>query len=85
MDKKPLKPPRRTTIVSSQNTALRPVRHRSTLVPSTQSTLKTRQLSHLNAQLAKLQANMADMDNLLKVTASHAESIRRLGVLHASL
>lgn len=55
---------------------------RSTIPPST---LKSRQLSHLNAQLARLQANMSDLDNLLRVTAVQAEYIRKLGILHGSL
>lgn len=83
---KSLQPPRRTTIVPSQaKFAHNSVGRRSTLAPSAQTTLKTRQLSRLNVQLAQLQANMADMENLLKVTTSQAENIRKLGIIHASL
>lgn len=52
---------------------------------STASDLKARQLSHLNSQIAQLQANMSDMDNLLRVTVVQAEYIRKLGVLHSAL
>jgi len=43
------------------------------------STSKTRQLSHLHAQLAQLTANMSDMENLLRMTAVQAEGMRGLG------
>lgn len=79
----PLQPPRRTTIIPPQSSfSQSAARRRSTLAPST---FKSRQLSHLNVQLAKLQANMSDLDNLLRVTAVQAEYIRKLGILHASL
>jgi len=39
---------------------------------------KPRQLSQLQAQLAQLTANMADMENLLQITAAQAESMRGL-------
>lgn len=40
---------------------------------------KPRQLSHLHSQLAQLTAHISDLENLLKVTAVQAESIRGLG------
>ena len=40
---------------------------------------KARQLSHLHAQLAQLTANVSDMENLLRMTAVQAESMRGLG------
>ncbi|KAI9838939.1 MAG: hypothetical protein M1819_004147 [Sarea resinae] len=40
---------------------------------------KPRHLSHLHAQLAQLQANLADTENLLRMTAVQAEFIRGLG------
>lgn len=40
---------------------------------------KPRQLSHLQAQLAQLTANMADMENLMRTTAVQAQSMRYLG------
>jgi conjugal transfer/entry exclusion protein len=49
------------------------------------SSLKSRQLSHLNSQIAQLQANLDDMDNLLRVTVKQAEYIRKLGILHGAL
>lgn len=72
---------RRPTLLPSQLHSTGGAR-RSTIAPST---LKSRQLAHLNAQLAQLQANMSDLDNLLRVTAVQAEYIRKLGILHGSL
>jgi hypothetical protein len=50
---------------------------RLSTVPTSAS--KTRQLSHLHAQLAHLTANMSDMENLLRMTAVQAEGMRGLG------
>ncbi|KAK9471075.1 DASH complex subunit Hsk3 like-domain-containing protein [Dipodascopsis tothii] len=47
--------------------------------------MKARQMSHLHSQLAQLQANMNDLENLLKVTAVQGEYIKRLGGLHGAL
>ncbi|KAK9241414.1 DASH complex subunit Hsk3 like-domain-containing protein [Lipomyces kononenkoae] len=49
------------------------------------STIKPRQLSHLHSQLAQLQANLSDLESLLRVTAVQAEYIKRLGGLQGSL
>jgi DASH complex subunit Hsk3 like len=49
------------------------------------ASIKPRQLSHLNSQLAQLQANLADMENLLRMTAVQAEHIRDLGGIHGGL
>jgi hypothetical protein len=40
---------------------------------------KPRQLSHLQAQLAQLTANMADLENLMQMTAQQANRMRDLG------
>lgn len=40
---------------------------------------KPRQLSHLQAQLAQLTANVADLENLMRMTAIQAQSMRGLG------
>lgn len=50
---------------------------RLSTVPTSAS--KSRQLSHLHAQLAQLTANMSDMENLLRMTAIQAEAMRGLG------
>ncbi|EGP87757.1 uncharacterized protein MYCGRDRAFT_29582, partial [Zymoseptoria tritici IPO323] len=50
---------------------------RLSTVPTSAS--KSRQLSHLHAQLAQLTANMSDLENLLRMTAVQAESMRGLG------
>lgn len=49
------------------------------------SDLKSRQLTHLNSQIAQLQANISDMDNLLRVTVVQADYIKKLGIMHSSL
>ncbi|KAI9709955.1 MAG: hypothetical protein M1820_003033 [Bogoriella megaspora] len=46
---------------------------------STAPSQKPRQLSHLHAQLAQLTAHMSDLENLLRMTAVQAESMRGLG------
>ncbi|KAF2237791.1 hypothetical protein EV356DRAFT_509667 [Viridothelium virens] len=55
----------------------------STVPPTTISTIsssqKPRQLSHLHAQLAQLTAHVADLENLLRMTAVQVESVRGLG------
>jgi hypothetical protein len=40
---------------------------------------RQRQYSHLHAQLAQLNAHLADMENLLRMTAVQAEYVRGLG------
>ncbi|PBP22115.1 hypothetical protein BUE80_DR006949 [Diplocarpon rosae] len=49
------------------------------------SSIKPRQLNHLHAQLAQLSANLADLENLLRMTSVQAESIRGLGAWHGGL
>lgn len=43
------------------------------------STNKTRQYAHLHAQLAQLNAHLADTDNLVRMTAVQAQDMRFLG------
>jgi hypothetical protein len=40
---------------------------------------RQRQYAHLHAQLAQLNAHLADMENLLRMTAVQAEHVRGLG------
>lgn len=47
--------------------------------------IKSRQFSHLNSQLAQLQAHLADLDNHIRITAIQAEAMKRLGAQHASM
>lgn len=57
-------------------------RPQSTAASSRLSTLpsqKPRQLSHLHSQLAQLTAHVSDLENLLRMTAVQAESMRGLG------
>ncbi|KAF2873271.1 DASH complex subunit Hsk3 like-domain-containing protein [Massariosphaeria phaeospora] len=46
---------------------------------STMPSQKPRQLSHLQAQLAQLTANMADLESLMRMTAGQAQDMRGLG------
>jgi hypothetical protein len=43
------------------------------------STAKQRQYAHLHSQLAQLNANLADTENLLRMTAVQAGDMRFLG------
>ncbi|KAK4548318.1 hypothetical protein LTR36_010188 [Oleoguttula mirabilis] len=52
---------------------------RLSTVPTSASASKSRQLSHLHAQLAQLTAHMSDLENLLRMTAVQAEGMRGLG------
>lgn len=49
------------------------------------SSIKPRQLSHLHAQLAQLSANLADLENLVRMTSVQAECVRGLGGWHGGL
>ncbi|CCU75259.1 unnamed protein product [Blumeria hordei] len=46
---------------------------------------KQRQLSQLHTKLATLSANLADLENLLRMTSVQAESIKSLGAWHGGL
>lgn len=46
---------------------------------NTTSTNKNRQYAHLHAQLAQLNAHLADTENLLRMTAVQAQDMRFLG------
>ncbi|KAJ9155480.1 hypothetical protein NKR23_g1697 [Pleurostoma richardsiae] len=52
---------------------------------SSGSAVKARQLTHLHSQLAQLSANLADTENLLRMTSVQAESMRGLGSWHGGL
>ncbi|KAG7291651.1 hypothetical protein NEMBOFW57_001670 [Staphylotrichum longicolle] len=47
--------------------------------------VKARQLAQLQSQLAQLSANLADTENLLRMTSVQAEAMRGLGSWHAGL
>lgn len=49
------------------------------------SSIKQRQLSHLNSQMAQLHANLSDFNELIHTTCTQYKSIEKLGKLHASL
>lgn len=56
-----------------------PTTNQLSTATSTRSTSKPRHLSHLHSQLAQLSANLSDLENLLRMTAVQAESMRGLG------
>ncbi|KAB8336983.1 hypothetical protein FH972_021287 [Carpinus fangiana] len=71
-------PPRPSS--AALRASILPTTHRSR--PSTTTSAasaKNRHLSHLHSQLAQLSANLADLENLVRVTAIQADSIRGLG------
>ncbi|KAH9884886.1 DASH complex subunit Hsk3 like-domain-containing protein [Xylariomycetidae sp. FL2044] len=47
--------------------------------------VKARQLTHLHSQLAQLSANLADTENLLRMTSVQAEAMRGLGSWHGGM
>jgi hypothetical protein len=67
-------------------TTMPPPQTRSNIRPSlAPSSAKARQLQHLASQLAQLQTNLADLEDISRVTAVQAENIKTLGSLNASL
>jgi hypothetical protein len=54
-------------------------------LPLWKMTVLTIHQSHLHAQLAQLSANLADLENLLRMTSVQAESVRGLGAWHGGL
>ncbi|KAL1840609.1 hypothetical protein VTJ49DRAFT_296 [Mycothermus thermophilus] len=55
------------------------------MMPSSGGAVKARQLAQLHSQLAQLSANLADTENLLRMTSVQAEAMRGLGSWHAGL
>lgn len=46
---------------------------------------KSRQLTHLHSQLVQLSANLADTENLLRMTSVQAEAMRGLAAWHGGM
>ncbi|OAP61363.1 hypothetical protein AYL99_03566 [Fonsecaea erecta] len=67
---------RTTSLAPAKQSLPRPSSVAST---TTTSTNKTRQYAHLHAQLAQLNAHLADTENLLRMTAVQAQDMRFLG------
>ncbi|KAH9992175.1 DASH complex subunit Hsk3 like-domain-containing protein [Xylariaceae sp. FL0662B] len=74
-------PDRTTAMQGGGGTAARP----SMAPQSSGSVVKARQLTHLHSQLAQLSANLADTENLLRMTSVQAEAMRGLGSWHGGL
>jgi hypothetical protein len=53
--------------------------------PNPQNQANITPQSHLHSQLAQLSANLADLENLLRMTSVQAESIKGLGAFHGGL
>ncbi|OTA81435.1 hypothetical protein M434DRAFT_401383 [Hypoxylon sp. CO27-5] len=73
----------RTTILPGSGASARP-----SMAPQSSSSggaVKARQLTHLHSQLAQLSANLADTENLLRMTSVQAEAMRGLGSWHGGL
>ncbi|KAL2269507.1 hypothetical protein VTJ83DRAFT_1691 [Remersonia thermophila] len=58
---------------------------RQSMMPASGGAVKARQLAQLHSQLAQLSANLADTENLLRMTSVQAEAMRGLGSWHAGL
>lgn len=67
------------SMATSQGTA------RPSMATSSGGAVKARQLSQLHAQLAQLSNNLADTENLLRMTSVQAEAMRGLGSWHAGM
>ncbi|KAK4214063.1 hypothetical protein QBC37DRAFT_421869 [Rhypophila decipiens] len=58
---------------------------RQSMMASSGSAVKARQLAQLHAQLSQLSANLADTENLMRMTSVQAEAMRGLGSWHGGL
>ncbi|KAL7963200.1 DASH complex subunit Hsk3 like domain-containing protein [Trichoderma compactum] len=58
---------------------------RQSIMMTSGSVMKSRQLTHLHSQLEQLSANLADTENLLRMTSVQAEAMRGLGSWHGGL
>ncbi|QPG94595.1 hypothetical protein C2857_006493 [Epichloe festucae Fl1] len=59
--------------------------NRQSMAPGGGNATKSRQLAHLQAQLAQLSSNLSDTENLLRMTSVQAEAMRGLGSWHGGL
>jgi len=66
---------RLSTLAGSQNIGSTS----STLSSSASSAAKTRQITHLHAQLAQLTAHMSDLESIMRMTSEQARDVRDLG------
>ncbi|OTB02912.1 hypothetical protein M426DRAFT_322329 [Hypoxylon sp. CI-4A] len=73
----------RTIAMQSSSGAARPSMAPQSSVSG--GAVKARQLTHLHSQLAQLSANLADTENLLRMTSVQAEAMRGLGSWHGGL
>ncbi|KAH7358254.1 DASH complex subunit Hsk3 like-domain-containing protein [Plectosphaerella cucumerina] len=58
---------------------------RPSMASSSGNAVKSRQVTHLHSQLAQLSANLADTDNLVRMTSVQAEAMRGLGSWHGGM
>lgn len=57
----------------------------SSVATTSGSVMKSRQLTHLQSQLALLSKNLSDTENLLRMTSVQAEAMKGLGSWHGGL
>ncbi|KAL7938042.1 DASH complex subunit Hsk3 like domain-containing protein [Trichoderma chlorosporum] len=58
---------------------------RQSMMMTSGSLMKSRQLTHLHSQLEQLSVNLADTENLLRMTSVQAEAMRGLASWHGGL
>ncbi|PGH07464.1 hypothetical protein GX51_01765 [Blastomyces parvus] len=68
-----------TANLTNANPSSTSTSHPFTQQQPSMSTAKTRQYAHLHSQLAQLNAHLADMENLMRMTAAQAGDMRFLG------
>ncbi|KAK3938395.1 DASH complex subunit Hsk3 like-domain-containing protein [Diplogelasinospora grovesii] len=71
--------------MATRNVSANTAPPRQSMAVSSGSAVKARQLTHLHSQLAQLSGNLADTENLLRMTSVQAEAMRGLGSWHAGL
>lgn len=73
-----MSPPSSTNAFPSSNTTSSQA-HTTSLPTSATTQKRNYQYTHLHAQLAALNAHLADTENLLRMTGVQAENLRGLG------
>ncbi|KAJ6095321.1 Protein of unknown function DUF1721 [Penicillium sp. IBT 16267x] len=71
--------PGSTAFTQTTSTIIQPTNNSYGSSTPSMSAAKTRQYAHLHSQLAQLNANLADTENLLRMTAVQAGDMRFLG------
>ncbi|KAI9737851.1 MAG: hypothetical protein M1834_009220 [Cirrosporium novae-zelandiae] len=77
-------PPTASAITTASISSVNPTHHHHisssiSTTTTTESANRARQYSHLHAQLAQLNAQFGDLENLIRMTAVQAENMRQMG------